>query len=93
MNFCVGSPEYTILARVDWRHVALATDVDQIWIPSATNWTVKPLLVLGKFARDLWSLSDHFPVGAEIILYPTWVGIPASTPYPYADRYVLGPDC
>ena len=89
MNFCVGSPEYTTLEQAGWRNVVVATDIDQIWISSATSWTSKPLLLIGNFIRDLWNLSDHLPVSAEIRIYPTWAGVPTSTPYPHSP----GPDC
>jgi len=92
MNFCVDWPEYTILEKAGWQHVALATDIDQIWISPTANWTIKPLLILGSSASDLRVLSDHLPVSAEISIYPG-ARTNISTPYPYADRYVPGPDC
>lgn len=92
MNFCVDSPEYTILEKAGWQHVALATDIDQIWISPAANWTSKPLLILGSSARDLRGFSDHLPVSAEISIYPG-ARTNISTPYPYADQYAPGPDC
>jgi hypothetical protein len=93
MNYCVGWPEYTILEQAGWQHVALATDIDQIWISPAANWTSKPLLMLGNYARHLMGLSDHRPASAEISIYPIGAGAPVSTPYPYADQYIPGPDC
>jgi endonuclease/exonuclease/phosphatase family metal-dependent hydrolase len=70
MNFCVDWPEYKIVERAGWRHVAVATNIDQIWISPAANWTSKPLLMLGNYATDFPGLSDHQPVGAEISIYP-----------------------
>jgi hypothetical protein len=93
MNFCVGWPEYKIIEQAGWRPIAVATDIDQIWIPLTTNWTSTPFPLLGNFAMDLWQLSDHYPVGAEISIYPNGTGTPVSTPYPYSDRYSPGPDC
>jgi endonuclease/exonuclease/phosphatase family metal-dependent hydrolase len=93
MNFCVGWPEYTILGHAGWQHAAVATDIDQIWISPSATWTSKPLSLLGNFARDLRDLSDHMPVGTEINIYPAGVNNPVSTPYPYADQYIPGPDC
>jgi endonuclease/exonuclease/phosphatase family metal-dependent hydrolase len=93
MNFCVDWPEYTILEKAGWQHVALATDIDQIWISPAAYWTSKPLLILGSSARELRGLSDHLPVSAEISIYPTSAGTTMSTPYPYTDRYIPGSDC
>ena len=93
MNFCVDWPEYTILEKAGWQHVALATDIDQIWISPTANWTSKPLRILGSSASNLRRLSDHLPASAEISIYPTGAGTNMSTPYPYADRYVPGPDC
>jgi endonuclease/exonuclease/phosphatase family metal-dependent hydrolase len=90
MNFCVDWPEYTILEQAGWQHVALATNVDQIWISPTANWTSKPLLIPGSSARGL---SDHMPVSAEIGIFQTTARTTMSTPYPYADRYVPGPDC
>jgi endonuclease/exonuclease/phosphatase family metal-dependent hydrolase len=81
MNFCVGSPEYTTLEQAGWRNIVVATDIDQIWISTATNWTSKPFLLLGNFVMDVWNLSDHLLVSAEISIYPTWAGVPTSTPY------------
>ena len=91
MNFCVGWPEYKIVERAGWRYVAVATDIDMIWISPSANWASRPLLVLGNYARDLQGLSDHQPVGAEISIYPA--GTPVSRPYPYAEQYKPGPDC
>jgi endonuclease/exonuclease/phosphatase family metal-dependent hydrolase len=93
MNFCVHSPEYATLARAGWKHIALANDIDQIWISPIANWSSQPLPVLGNFAREFIDLSDHLPVGAEISMYPGGVAAPASTTYPYADQYSPGPDC
>jgi len=92
MNFCVDSPEYTILEKAGWQHVALATDIDQIWISPIANWTSIPLLIPGSSTSDLRVLSDHLPVSAEISIY-SGARTNISTPYPYAGRYVPGPDC
>jgi endonuclease/exonuclease/phosphatase family metal-dependent hydrolase len=93
MNFCVRSPEYATLRQAGWKHIALATDIDQIWIAPIANWSSQPLPVPGNFARGSIDLSDHLPVGAEISMYPGWVRAPASTTYPYTDQYSPGPDC
>jgi endonuclease/exonuclease/phosphatase family metal-dependent hydrolase len=93
MNFCVGWPEYTILAQTGWQHIALATDIDQIWISPAANWISSPLRIPRSSAKDLRGLSDHLPVSAGIRIYPTGADIPKSTPYSYADRYAPGSDC
>lgn len=93
MNFCVDWPEYTILEQAGWQHVALATDIDQIWISPTANWTSKPLLIIRSSVGDLRGLSDHMPASSEISIDPTAAGTTMSTPYPYADRYVPGPDC
>jgi len=87
MNFCVGSPEYTTLRQTGWRHVALATDIDQIWISPAASWASEPILLFGSFAVNFRDMSDHLPAGAEIHLYPT--PVPAPDPH----RYSPGPDC
>jgi endonuclease/exonuclease/phosphatase family metal-dependent hydrolase len=93
MNFCVGWPEYTMLEQAGWQHVAVATDIDQIWISPAANWTSQSLHPPGNIAMDLRGLSDHLPVGSEISIYPDSVGTPTSTTYSLADRYSPGPDC
>jgi endonuclease/exonuclease/phosphatase family metal-dependent hydrolase len=93
MNFCVGWPEHTKLKQAGWQQVAVATDIDQIWISPAVHWASKPLFLLGNFVMDLRSLSDHLPVGAEISIYPTRAVPSTSMPYPYADQYSPGPDC
>jgi endonuclease/exonuclease/phosphatase family metal-dependent hydrolase len=79
MNFLVRSREYAKLSQAGWRHIAVATDVDQIWIPSAANWTSKPISTLESLAKGL---SDHLPVGTELSNYPTWAGNSTSPSFP-----------
>ena len=93
MNFCVGWPEYTIVEQAGWQHVAVATDIDQIWISPAVHWASKPLFLLGNFAMDLRDASDHLPVSSEISIYPNSAGTPISTSSALADLYSPGPDC
>jgi endonuclease/exonuclease/phosphatase family metal-dependent hydrolase len=93
MNFCVGSPEYKIVEQAGWQPIAVATDIDQLWISPAAKWTSKPLSMLGNFALHLRDLSDHLPVGAEISIYSTSASAPIFTSFPYTHRYAPGPDC
>ena len=71
MNFCVGWPEYKIVEQAGWRHVAVATDLDMIWISPSANWTGRSLSLSGNDTTAFQGLSDHQPVGAEISIYPT----------------------
>jgi endonuclease/exonuclease/phosphatase family metal-dependent hydrolase len=90
MNFCVGSLEFMTLERAGWKHIAVASSVDQIWISPAPNWAGKPFIPLGDFA---WTLSDHLPVGTEISLYPTPAVIFTSTAYPQPDKVLSEENC
>jgi endonuclease/exonuclease/phosphatase family metal-dependent hydrolase len=87
MNFCVAWPEYTIIEQAGWQHVALATNVDQIWISPDAHWTSNLLPISESSAREVRGLSDHLPVSTELSIYPPRAGAPMSTPYAFVDRY------
>jgi endonuclease/exonuclease/phosphatase family metal-dependent hydrolase len=90
MNFCVGWLEYIVLRRAGWQPVAVASEVDQIWVSQATGWIGKPLLPLENLP---WELSDHLPVVAEFSVYATPVVSFTTTPDPQPDKPLSEEDC